>query len=431
MKPLYRYGIIALCFVVFFVLAPVLVVYTTGEVYDFGTHRFVETGILVASTDPSGAQIFLNGKLAGTTPARIRFLAPGDYDVKITKSGYAEWDKRLNVRPQFTTFVNPNIGALYLYRSQPIERAVAGNVQNFVATGDTFAYATPNTVVVAAVADPGAKIEYSAPAGTDFTGSTLTSSPNGIYLLVRTATTAAVLDLGTKKFTALGALAGSVQVTDSGNLYWLNGTTLNQVLWQASPAVVKPLLSNVLAFTVNGQGVYAIQKNATGSSLTFLQLPALQPATLRADLPNWLNATLYVNTQNQIFIIGDGALYAVNSGLGRVADYVQTVKFYEQYGKVLFATGNEVDLYDTYAGSSQLVARTSSVITGAQATPGTGTVFFIGDGKLQGIEIDARDHQNTYTFVQVASAGATFAVSDDAKYVVLLDGTELTQLQIR
>ncbi len=204
--------------------------------------------------------------------------------------------------------------------------------------------------------------------------------------------------------------------------------------------VATPIAQNVLAFDATGQGIYAIQKN----SLAFLQSPTLQPTTLRENLPNWVNARLYVNSQNQIFINADGALYSVSSGLSAIGSNVQTVLFYESYGQVLFATTNEIDLYNVTAGSTQLVARTSATISNPQATLAEGSVFFIGNGELQTIETDSRDHQNSYVLASAGAGakspgqgakspgqGAKFYVSSDAKYVVLLDGGNLTQLQVR
>ncbi len=199
MKPVYRYGIIALCFVIFFVFGTVLVIFTTGEVYDASTHSFVRTGIISAATVPSGAQIFLNGKLAGTTPVHIRFLTPGNYDVKITKPGYGDWEKTLAVRGDFTTYVNPDISAVYMYKSQPTVTQVAADVQDFSAAGGTFVYATPSALVVASVADPSKQSEYAAPAALNLAGSQLTTSPGGQFILIQTAQLAAVFDVWLEK----------------------------------------------------------------------------------------------------------------------------------------------------------------------------------------------------------------------------------------
>jgi hypothetical protein len=437
MKPLYRYGIIALCFVAFFALAPVLVVYTTGEVYDWSTHRFVETGILSATTTPSGAKVYINGKLAGSTPARVRFLAPGDYDVKVTKPGYDDWDKRLAINGKLTTYANSGTSSVYLYKSVPPQRAVAAQVQDFLVTGNTLTYVTPSALWIDSVGNPGSAQQYSAPAGASFAGARLTTSPNGQFVLVRTPAAAAVFSLSTKVFTLLPIAApGTVQLANDGTMYWLNGTSLGKTAWQSTPVVTSPVAQNVLTFSAAGSGVYFVQKNtgaAAGAldSLVFLQTPTLQATTLRQDLPNWTSAQLYVNSQNQIFINGDGALYAVNSGLNQIGSNVNSVLFYEQYGEALLATGNELDLYSTGTGQSQLVSRTSAAVTSAQATPATGAVFFIGGGELQAIETDVRDRQNSYAFAAVSSPSAKFWVSDDARYVVLLDGTALSQLQVR
>ena len=432
MKPVYRYGIIALCFVVFFVLAPLLVVYVTGEVYDTATHRFVKTGILSVATDPRGASLYLNGKLAGTTPVKIHFLTPGDYDVKISKAGYFDWTKRLSIRPQFTTFVNPNIDSLYMYRSQPTTKQVAANVQDFTESGNTLAYLTPSSLVVGNVTDTGSAVSFPAPADRDFTDGKIKASPNGQTFLVSTKTATLAFDISSKKFTDLTPLkvTGEAQFGAGSDIYWLSGGALSQVNWQSQAPTLNPIAENVAGYSAGRAGVYILQHGTDADSLSLLQLPQFNPTVLRDTLPPWTAANLYVNAGNQVFINSDGSLFAVNNLLDQVGSYVKSVRFYDAAGKAMFSTGNEIDLYDIYGASSQLVTRSSSSVADAQATPNTADVFFIADGRLQGIETDARDHQNSYTFAQVGT-GAEYAVTDDAKFITLLDSGTLEQLQIR
>lgn len=62
-----------------------------------------EQGTLQVKSKPEGAEILLNGKYAGNTPATFR-LPPGEYIVTVHKPGYGEWRRAmmLTSRAQLT-----------------------------------------------------------------------------------------------------------------------------------------------------------------------------------------------------------------------------------------------------------------------------------------------------------------------------------------
>lgn len=51
---------------------------------------------LAITSSPDGAEVTIDGAYAGTTP-RDKSLAPGEYQVKITKKGYADWERKVRV----------------------------------------------------------------------------------------------------------------------------------------------------------------------------------------------------------------------------------------------------------------------------------------------------------------------------------------------
>jgi hypothetical protein len=55
------------------------------------------TGILVASSNPDGAKILVDGKLSGATNSNI-VLAPGKYSVEIKKDGFTSWKKDITIK---------------------------------------------------------------------------------------------------------------------------------------------------------------------------------------------------------------------------------------------------------------------------------------------------------------------------------------------
>jgi hypothetical protein len=64
------------------------------------------TGTLDITSEPSNANVFLDGESEGTTPLSIVNLAPGPYTVRIEMSGYQIWQESFNVTVGNTTEVN-------------------------------------------------------------------------------------------------------------------------------------------------------------------------------------------------------------------------------------------------------------------------------------------------------------------------------------
>ncbi len=82
------------------IFATILVV-MYGKGYRFGLGEgkveLKGTGLLVAKSIPDGASVFVNDKLQTATNNTIN-LAPGTYNVKITKEGYFPWEKTIVVQ---------------------------------------------------------------------------------------------------------------------------------------------------------------------------------------------------------------------------------------------------------------------------------------------------------------------------------------------
>src|SRR3990167_5667013 len=60
------------------------------------------TGILAATSDPTGAQIYVDGDFSAATESNIN-LAPGTYEVAITKEGYHEWRRTVDIHGEVAT----------------------------------------------------------------------------------------------------------------------------------------------------------------------------------------------------------------------------------------------------------------------------------------------------------------------------------------
>lgn len=81
-----------------------VVLYGKGYRLDFNGNKpgVSKTGLLVTTSLPDGAQVFINDNLTTATDNTID-LAPGEYDITIKKEGYFEWKKRLTVQEELVT----------------------------------------------------------------------------------------------------------------------------------------------------------------------------------------------------------------------------------------------------------------------------------------------------------------------------------------
>ncbi len=55
--------------------------------------------VLDIKSEPSDAEIEIDGVFAGTTP-RTKRLDPGEYKIKITRNGYKKWEKKIKVEAE-------------------------------------------------------------------------------------------------------------------------------------------------------------------------------------------------------------------------------------------------------------------------------------------------------------------------------------------
>ena len=70
------------------------------------------TGLLVATSIPDGAQLFIDGKLVSATNNTLN-LPPGEYNIEVKKDGYSPWEKRLVVKRELVTKADATLFSTY------------------------------------------------------------------------------------------------------------------------------------------------------------------------------------------------------------------------------------------------------------------------------------------------------------------------------
>ncbi|HPN15060.1 MAG TPA: PEGA domain-containing protein [bacterium] len=93
--------------IIFLIMAPAVVFYTSGYRWNPKKNAIERNGTLIVDTVPSGASIKLNGKtIPETTPITLQNMAPGSYKIELELKDHHPWSKTLWVEPERVTFAS-------------------------------------------------------------------------------------------------------------------------------------------------------------------------------------------------------------------------------------------------------------------------------------------------------------------------------------
>ncbi len=115
--------------ILFFLFSATLAVIFYGKGYRFnfdqGKPEFSGTGLLVATSNPDGAGVFINNHLTNATNSTIN-LTPAEYTVKISKEGYFPWEKKIKIQKEVVSKVD----ALLIPKAPKLENITTIGVSN-------------------------------------------------------------------------------------------------------------------------------------------------------------------------------------------------------------------------------------------------------------------------------------------------------------
>ena len=100
-----RRAILAGFVLLYLVLCPFTILYSLGYVLKPGfEHGIVKTGLISLATTPANASIYIgNRRYTKRTPAILRDLLPGQYQIKLLLKGYRPWVATLSVAEERAT----------------------------------------------------------------------------------------------------------------------------------------------------------------------------------------------------------------------------------------------------------------------------------------------------------------------------------------
>ncbi len=124
-----------ICFILFLIVAPIIILSSQGYRIDLnpseGRIKITQTGGLFLRILPRQAEIFLDSKLKETTDfffnsALIENLIPKKYQVLVKKQGYHSWQKELEIKEKEVTAIDN----IFLFPQNPEFKALTKEETN-------------------------------------------------------------------------------------------------------------------------------------------------------------------------------------------------------------------------------------------------------------------------------------------------------------
>lgn len=85
--------------IIIFAGTAIAIAIAKGYSLDLTTKVVKPSGILVATSDPNGAEVWINGELKTATNNTIN-LEPGNYEIKLQLDGFYPWVTKLEIKPE-------------------------------------------------------------------------------------------------------------------------------------------------------------------------------------------------------------------------------------------------------------------------------------------------------------------------------------------
>lgn len=371
--PLLRRRILyCLFFLIFFITAPIVLLWAQGYHYNFQKHRLEKTGVLFLESKPTKAEIYLNGKLqTEKTETRLKNLLPDSYEVMIKKDGYQSWQKNLTVRTSETTFAQ----YIRLFKQEPVLKnllpfkitALSQPQKDLVA----LAYEDDKIIKVALLNLETDAIEPLAEL--NFIPTILEISPRQNFILVSNNKQNLVIDLKNKKLYDLNKIIQKqiirlkwTSFDRDENLYFLSAAGLKKIdliSFNVLSLITEPLID----WQIINNDIYYLAKTKNQVALKKTNFSQLQTAEILNLLPLSKNYTFEKAPENYLAILDNQNkifywLNLISQEKIKVFSETEYVKWFATSEQIMLGNEFEIALYDFKKNEENLILRLSGEI---------------------------------------------------------------------
>ena len=382
--------------------------------------------MMIISSVPKGADIYLNDilqKQKTTSITRLENLLPGDYDIKLSKEGYFNWEKRLPVYENATAFAEKVI----LWKKSSSTPIATTSLSQWLPTvdGQKIAFIDSTGIPTITNLDNEKIIIPALNQSRNF--NLLGWSVDNKNLLLQSDDQFMIWDTSRDKniFKTLPGKNYTLikwDLTDENKLYGINASGLWQItlpnfdskLISAEKITDSLIIDNDL-YTINSEGkIFHSYLNGDASIKEINQIRCndckfINKKSARLILLGKDSQNIFIidptngnaNIQNQ----AKGVAWLDNSWLGLTIGDPNTILFFNDF---------EIWIYSFNKATPELVTRLGQPIIGAIWHNQGRHIIFSSDNKLQIIELDNRELRNIVQLTEAKTIG-NINLSHDSK----------------
>jgi len=387
--------------------------YAAGYRLDKNGYTVERTGMFIIDSKPQGAKILIDDQPQQTwvsaisnknnflaTPAKIKNLLPGEYNLKIELDGYWSWQKKLTVYPGASTFAEN----IYLFKNglplqiMPTDTATTSLLEN----NSQAAIITADRLTFINLADETEKsIDQKGLSGKIFSWSTAQDKIVIDGYLYDLNNLSARIDL--KKLTP-----NSFNYRWSNNiLYYRDKNSLYR--YSSSGATAEKIMSGLTFgdYVVKDGYLYLISRTGQTASLKIYNETNGQTIK-EINLPATANYT-FINSDHSLLNLYDSdhkILYLISPlAFQPLVEVLNNIKIATWTNDNLLLYGNdfEIWLYDLNNKQKNLITRISDTINNAFLHPSKDYIIYSTEKSINSIELDNREKRNSTELVKFDS----------------------------
>lgn len=407
-----------------------MVFYITGRTLPLLDPTPSNTGILDVQTEPTGAQVLLDGKEVGTSPLTIRFVKQGWHEVSVIEDGYHPWVKQLFIQSGQVTYAGSIDDAIQLLVKQS-SHTISDQVTTVASSDNRLLYVRGNEVNYYDVTDQkmirsgvidASIIELEPSNQSRFWLATLDNQARAIFDSEQWQLITLPKSLTT---------GSSIQFLNSRTMVALQDNTLRS--WTIGASQTTDLLTSVTGFLIKDNLLYLGTASPAGTELaTYIinnNVLNKDLVLLAGGIPNG-SIQLYLTDQKELFLFADDSLYRVNQQLELLKTSVLKVRLNAHTERLTFFTPTEIYFYNFGSGRAELLARSTEILSAAEVIPEFGYGFIASQKGGEAIEIDTRGNQNRY-FLYSDGAVTEMFISQNEDELILLSNQTLYNIPIK
>ncbi len=419
--------ILSLIFITLFLsVTPAIMLYAAG--YRLGKKGFSiqRTGMFIVDSKPKGAKIFIdeksqeawvssifNKKKYITTPAKIKNLLPGEYNLKLELDGYWSWQKKLIINPGASTFAEN----IYLFKNDLPVQIIPADIGSI--------YLSPNknqAVILSSDLITFLNLTDESEKSTklnDLSANNIFWSENQNRIIINNylydlANFSSILDIN--------------KLTPNSFNYKWNGDTLcyqdkNSIYRLESSNLPKKIIGDKIFndYLIKNNYLYLIIKSgqtvnlevidiATGENIKNINMPAAENYSFIDPEQNLLN--LYDSGHKILYLIDPLSAY---QPLVEIINNVKTI-FWANSTNLLYANDFEIWLYNLETKNKILITRISDTINNAILHPSKDYIIYSTDHTINAIELDEREKRNITELIKFDSINSFILTKGDILY---------------